>query len=115
MLEDLNDRVFNLELRLKNVEARLRISQEDRPKFGSVHQGTKTKEVISQEWKSLMNNSKFHTMTKEEKKEWYDANEALMLESKSLSSSDWEWVLQNVSQFREIIESVTRKFNEVKP
>ena len=72
-MTSLERRISLLEKSVRNIEARLKISNPDRPKFGSNHQGTKTKEVLIQEGFSLRNSYKPQTFAKKELKEWNEA------------------------------------------
>ena len=91
-------RLALLESRVRNVEARLKISEPDRPKFGSKHVGKKTKEVLIQEGFSLKNAFKPQTMTKSEQNEW---NEAYKVWLNDISGFD-------VKQIQEIHETIEK-------
>ena len=62
-----------MERRLTNIEVRLNIPEPDRPKFGSKHQGVKTKEVLIQEGFSLRNSYNPETFSKKELAKWNKA------------------------------------------
>ena len=72
-MTSLERRMSLIERRLSNIEARLKISDPDRPKFGSNHQGTKTKEVLIQEGFSLRNAYNPDTFSKKELAKWNKA------------------------------------------
>jgi len=74
-MTNLERRLTIIESKLRNIEARLKISEPDRPKFGSNHQGTKTKDVLIREGFSLENQYKPKTMTPKEHAEWMKAYE----------------------------------------
>jgi len=69
-MTNIERRLALLESRVRNVEARLKISEPDRPKFGSKHVGSKSKEVLIQEGFSLQNQYKPKTMTPNEHAAW---------------------------------------------
>ena len=69
----LEARMASLEKKIKYLEERLKISSPDRPKFGSMHIGKKSKEVLIQEGFSLQNRFKPQTFSKSELSQWSQA------------------------------------------
>ena len=65
------------------------------------HIGTKTKEVLAQEWKSILNEYNPETMTDEETKDWNNQHKEIWDDSMSLPERDWNWIINNVGQFRD--------------
>ncbi len=68
------------------------------------HIGDKTKEVLAQEWKSLLNELSLDTMTDDESKAWYQRNDELMRQV--LEHEDTEWIISQVREFRDILEKI---------
>lgn len=66
----LEKEITEIKRRLKNVEARTGISEQDRPKLGSNHQGKKSLQVLIQEGQSLLNSFEPKTMSHEERKKF---------------------------------------------
>ena len=69
----LEARMSSMEKKIKYLEERLKISSPDRPKFGSMHIGKKSKEVLIQEGFSLKNRFTPKTFSKKELSEWSTA------------------------------------------
>ena len=100
-MTSLERRIVLIEGRLRMIEERLAISNPERPHFGSMHIGEKTKEVYAQELKSLLNQYKPNTMTKKEIKKWSDAYDPIFVEA--YKHKDWPWIASELHDFTETI------------
>ncbi len=113
-LEDLEIRILQLESKVNDGKqisyetAREQARAISQGEIKEQHIGKKSKEVLAQEWKSLLNELSPNTMTDDESKEWYEKNLEIVREV--MSHKDTKWILNQVREFRDILE----KIDEVK-
>ena len=99
-MTNLERRLTLLEKRIGNVEARLKISDPDRPHFGSNHIGSKTKEVLIQEGFSLKNSYKPDIMTDKGKDSW---NKAYRTWEQGISAFDEKKIQEIHDRIKEML------------
>lgn len=104
-----------MDRKLAKLEARVQMLENIKKgskKFGSDHLGKKTKEIFSQEIKSLLSIFKPKTATQKEYKSLLDALEDGFENSKELSDKDQIWLHNELKQFQEKIDEIHKRYDE---
>lgn len=103
----LESHVRKLEQRITDLENIPEIQNILKKKhFGSVHKGSKTKEVVAQELKALLNQFKPNFLAKDEIRDYEKEIHKSVKDVYELNEEDQKWIFKQIYEFKDKIQKI---------